>query len=531
MGRKLYYLKQNVQVEPLVNQWYAWVQIVPPATAAFNIVGRHMKMMASYVQSPELHAAAVANPKMRGGPFIDLKGERVDEVADLLERTKNRAATQIAFTESVRRLDELLQAKADGYSLQPLYAEVPDALRGYVELFYDRHHRPDFKFFEPLLYRSPLYDVSFQSIALSTITGDRSRPFIFSTPRLDNDDTVCLPVPFAAPGLGALFRTKKDPQPLEVVREQLGVDLPAGKEDLFGSFFTETSPRPYERYTSDRMRIRYFGHACILVEFRGVSVLLDPVLSYTYDSDISRFTYLDLPDEIHFVLITHSHHDHVLMETMLQIRHKVRNVIVPKNCTGVLQDPSLKTLLEHVGFTCVREMAELDTIPFADGEITGIPFIGEHHDLLVDSKLTYHIRCRGKSALAMADSCNVAPELYDHIHSLVGDTDVLFLGMECDGAPVSWVYGPLFTTKPERDKDRSRRGRGSNCTEGMDLVHRFNCKEVYVYAMGEEPWVRYILGVEYTPESNPIVQSNMLIEQCRREGRIAERLFAEKEIG
>jgi len=47
----------------------------------------------------------------------------------------------------------------------------------------------------------------------------------------------------------------------------------------------------------------YFGHACILLETNDVSVLLDPVLSYTYESYISRYTYEDLPEVIDYVLI------------------------------------------------------------------------------------------------------------------------------------------------------------------------------------------------------------------------------------
>ncbi|MES1249975.1 MAG: MBL fold metallo-hydrolase, partial [Chitinophaga rupis] len=108
--------------------------------------------------------------------------------------------------------------------------------------------------------------------------------------------------------------------------------------------------------------------------------------------------------------------------------------------------------------------------------------------------------------------------------------DVLFLGMECDGAPLSWLYGPLLTEELSRDKDQSRRLSGSDCNKGMSLVNVFSPKEVYVYAMGQEPWVKYISSVKYTDESNPIIQSNMLVEECRKRGIITERLYGEKEI-
>jgi hypothetical protein len=60
----LQYLKQNVQVEPLIDQWYAWSHLIPPATLARNITERHLKIMDSYITSPQIHANAVKNPKM-----------------------------------------------------------------------------------------------------------------------------------------------------------------------------------------------------------------------------------------------------------------------------------------------------------------------------------------------------------------------------------------------------------------------------------------------------------------------------------
>ena len=59
-----FYLKQNIQVEPLIDQWYAWPHLIPPATAARNITERHFKIMDSYISSPQIHANAVKNPKM-----------------------------------------------------------------------------------------------------------------------------------------------------------------------------------------------------------------------------------------------------------------------------------------------------------------------------------------------------------------------------------------------------------------------------------------------------------------------------------
>ena len=79
------------------------------------------------------------------------------------------------------------------------------------------------------------------------------------------------------------------------------------------SLLVAEPPPVYQPYTGDWIvRWSYFGHACILIESQGISMLFDPVLSYTYENGISRYTYLDLPDSIDYVLITHDHQDHVL---------------------------------------------------------------------------------------------------------------------------------------------------------------------------------------------------------------------------
>src|SRR6476646_11219017 len=86
MHDELLYLKPNVQVEPLMDQWYAWAHLIPPPTAARNITDRHLKIMDSYISAPQIHANAVKNPKMLGGPFIDYDGKRVDEIKELRAR-------------------------------------------------------------------------------------------------------------------------------------------------------------------------------------------------------------------------------------------------------------------------------------------------------------------------------------------------------------------------------------------------------------------------------------------------------------
>jgi L-ascorbate metabolism protein UlaG (beta-lactamase superfamily) len=522
-----YYLRPDVMLEPLVDGWYAWAHLIPPATAARNLTERHLKIMDSYIQSPETHLAAVKNPALLGGPFMDLEGERVDDVKRLRERTVTQRAHLVRLSAAIEKLDQLLREKAVGFSLETLYSEVPPELQGYVELVYDLNNHPSFRLIEPLLYKSPYYDTSMQSMMLSGVNGD-DRPFVLSTPRLEKGDSVELNIPFASEHVDALFRMKHAPGSFEAIRDLLNVK--PEDEERFRAMFTQEAPKPYVKYAGQGARWRYFGHACILLETANVSVLLDPVLSYTYESDISRYTYEDLPEVIDYVLITHNHQDHILFETLLQLRHRIRHIVVPRNGGGSLQDPSLRLLLQQCGFRNVIEVAEMEEIPFDRGGLMALPFLGEHGDLNIQTKAAWRVEIDGHTLIFAADSCNICPKMYEHIHREVGDADVLFVGMECNGAPMSWIYGPLVTQRIERPKDHSRRLAGSDFERAKALVEQFGCSEVYVYAMGQEPWLNYVMSVKYSETSKPIVESNKLLEYCKERGIISERLFGEKEI-
>ena len=527
MTNELLYLRPNIQVEPLFDYWYAWSHLIPPATAARNLTERHFKVMDSYINAPQVHASAVRNPKLLGGPFIDYGGKRVDEVRKLRDQTKRMRPHLIELSDAIASLDEILRSHAKGFSLQPLYKSVPDVLKGYVELVYDLNNNPSFRVIEPLLYRSRYYDRSAQSLMLSLLDSDE-RPFLLSTPRLESDSLFHLRVPFDDEVVDGLFRLKTTPRPWGEVKEML--KAPESSERLVSSFFTPNPPSTYLLYQGGGVRWRYFGHACVLLETREISLLFDPVLSYKCESGIPRYTYSDLPDSIDYVIISHNHQDHVLFETLLQIRHKVKNIIVPPSSGGFLQDPSLKLILQNIGFKNVVALDEMESVEWENGSITAYPFLGEHSDLNIRCKAAYLIRIGDRQLLFAADSCNIESRLYEHLQREIGDVDAIFLGMECDGAPLTWLYGPLLTRNIERSMDESRRLAGSNFEQAIDIVRRFNSKSVFVYAMGQEPWLGYIMSLKYTEQSRPIIESNRLIEECSKHNICAERLFGEKEI-
>ena len=102
MTDPLVVLKQDVVVEPLVERWHAWAHLVSPATASLNVLYRHIALLDSFVAAPQVHAAACKNPSLRGGPFVDLPQSDVPAVKQLIEDTRKRQASQIAFAEALK---------------------------------------------------------------------------------------------------------------------------------------------------------------------------------------------------------------------------------------------------------------------------------------------------------------------------------------------------------------------------------------------------------------------------------------------
>lgn len=521
------YLKPNVLIEPLVNRWYAWSYLLPPPAASMYLVNSHLKILRSFISAPQVHISALKNPKMRGGPFINYDASRVNDIKALTGKTVEEQSDLIAMAEAIKSLDETLARESDGTSLELLYQKIPDALKGYVELTYDLNHKPSVRFIEGLLYRSRYYKPSSQSIALSLIEED-DRFFAFSTPRLEEKNRLNLDIPFNHDGLDELTRMSYSPRPLPAIKEMLG--LGKSSELLFDSFFTNRPVSSSDTYKDDAVRIRYFGHACVLVECNGSSLLTDPLISCDIGKGKDRYTYDDLPERINVAVITHHHQDHCVLETLLRLRSRIDTLVVPRSNGSGLVDPSLKRALENIGFQNVVEIDEFETIRFGSQSVTGLPFLGEHGDLSIRTKMAYLVNAGKRSIMFAADSNNLDPKLYDHIHELTGDLDIIFLGMECDGAPMSWVYGPLFSGPVARSLDQSRRLDGSDCKKALSIIDRLKPKQVYVYAMGHEPWLTFITSIRYTSESRPIVESEKLLQLCKSRGIESERLFGKKEI-
>ena len=82
----------------------------------------------------------------------------------------------------------------------------------------------------------------------------------------------------------------------------------------------------------------------------------------------------------------------------------------------------------------------MDQLNIQNGCIHSLPFLGEHGDLNIRAKSAFWVELKGKKFLLAADSNNIDPTLYKHIYQHLGDVDLIFLGMESEGAPIMAVW-------------------------------------------------------------------------------------------
>jgi L-ascorbate metabolism protein UlaG (beta-lactamase superfamily) len=522
------FLRSDVRIEPLLMRWYAWPHLISPAQHAMNIAFRHLPIMQSFIRNPSVHVAATRDPKLLGGPFITLPASDAPRVADLVKDTERRCASLIEFAKQFKAFDQQAQVNAKGFCLDELYHKTPALLKGLVELSYDLNNHVSVRVIEELMNSSEIDNEALQEIYLWRVK-DSERPFFMSTPRIGSDSAISLDIRFRDEKIDALSAMRlRGTSVLDAV-QAFGI----GKEQQskFATFFTPTAThRNAPEYHGDDVRIRYFGHAAILLQTRKTSVLIDPLIVCESSESDGRFSISDLPDFIDYLVISHAHQDHFCPEALLQLRHRVGTVVVPANNQGNIADPSMRLVLKRLGYKNIVVANVLEPIPLADGEIVCLPFPGEHADLDIHSKQSILINLRGRKFLFLVDSDAVDPDLFRRLKKVIGDVEVLFIGMECVGAPLTWLYGPLLTGSISRGDDESRRLRGSNCERAWDLVKTIGCKRVFVYAMGHESWLKYIMGLEYDPKSEQAVEADKFVQSCNQAGIVSERLLGCREF-
>jgi L-ascorbate metabolism protein UlaG (beta-lactamase superfamily) len=519
------FLRPDVIIEPLADRFYASLLTVAPVQAAMNLAFVQVPLLESYLQSPQVHVKASHDPGYRGGFFVNIGEDRSGEVRDLLAVIKHDRAGVLRFADAISQAVEIVRQEATGFTLNPLYPKIPAELAGLAELTYDTSNQPSVRFMEPLVYESDAYIEGRQSVQLSLESGTE-RPFVLSTPRLPSPEKLDLPVPFRHPGLRDLVLARVRPTKLGRLRETLELD--DGQTARLSSLLSSEPHLADDRNIDNGARIRYFGHACLVMQTPQATVMTDPWVSADAGA-ADRYTYADLPDHIDLVLITHGHQDHVVLETLLQLRGRVGTVVVPRCSRGSICDPSLALYLEHAGLPVI-EVDDFSEVEFVGGRVIATPFLGEHADLDVRAKTTYCVRLAGRTVFVGADSSGIDPMVYRYIRRHVGKVDMAFLGMECAGAPLTWAYQALLTQPVTRKMSDSRTLSGSNAAQASAIMTELGASEAYVYAMGEEIWlVGHVMATSYNEDSYQLKQVDEFLAWCASHGIKADHLYGQHE--
>lgn len=520
------YLSAKVSPQPLIHRWYAWPQMVSPLTAGFNLRKRQLPILESYLDNPAIHADALANPARMAGPFLDPAGASMEALRAFQETAVKAVEPMIGFADDIDTARALLRENSGGRPLSELYPKLPDSIRGLVELAYDDIDQANLRFFESLVYRSEAYRRDAQQISLLA-EPDLDQPFIFNSPLLENDQRVELSIPFDDPVLDDLYAARWNPTSVPALAERLGIN---GSEiDRFAALFTNVAPQPPRSAPEQGVRMQYLGHAGVMLESAEACVLLDPIVGYEGDG-IDHLRLTDLPHYIDAIVLSHAHADHVSIETLLQLRHRVGSVIVPGSSGGTVLDPALAPMLRTLGFDNVVALTELDSHEVVPGlTVTSIPFLGEHADLDIRAKMVPLVELEGRRFLFATDTVVIQPELYHRMGEIVTDIDALFIGLECVGAPLSWLYGPLLGQRPDRAHDRKRRLSGSDAEMAEKLAVLTGARHIYTYAMGFEPWLRHMTGSAYEEDSEQVQQVKILEKSSSQRGVPADMLYMRKE--
>lgn len=520
------YLRGSVVAQPLVGRWYAWPHLVPPHTAARLVARRHVPVLRSYLDAPDVHDTARRDPRFYGGPFVAAGDGGPAQVRALLDETLVAQAPLVALDDAIADAFDLLAAKADGGPLGPLHRALAPPLRGRVELVYDAADQPGIRFVEPLLYRGPAWLPATQSLSLLAAP-DPAQPFTMGGPVLPSPARLDVDVPFADPAVDGLLGARRRAVVPAALAEQLGIGADAAAP--FERLFTAGPPPPPVPPPAGAVRVRWFGHACVAVEHGTTAVVLDPLVGYDGDGH-DHHTVADLPPAVDAVVVTHAHPDHASIEGLLQLRSSAATVVVPAG-GGSVVDPSLRLLLGAVGFRHVDELGDGASVDLGAGaRVTTLPFVGEHADLDIRAKGVQLVEMGGRRLLFATDVRAADPAFVDELGAMVGPVDALFVGMECDGAPLSWLYGPLLAHRPGREADQARRLAGPDADEAWRLATAVAARRVHVYAMGTEPWLRHVTATVPDESSRPSTEARALVERCRAAGVTASVLHGREEL-
>mgnify|MGYP001580503692 CR=1 FL=1 len=119
----------------------------------------------------------------------------------------------------------------------------------------------------------------------------------------------------------------------------------------FGDFFRRVQRLPSEPIVirPNEIKIWMVGHATVLINFFGITILTDPVLVKSLPIPKRRmmpgYNAGQLP-LLDFIIISHAHFDHFDRRTLRQLAKKTKTIIVPKNCSDLIKRMPFENVTE-----------------------------------------------------------------------------------------------------------------------------------------------------------------------------------------
>jgi hypothetical protein len=249
--------------------------------------------------------------------------------------------------------------------------------------------------------------------------------------------------------------------------------------------------------------LTFVGHNTVVVRSGSSAVVVDPWFVAADPADPAGYRPLQLRDvgPVDAVLVTHSHPDHFVPSTLMQLPPSTR-MIVPRTERETILTVAMARRLRELGFTDVVELDWWQSVGVGDLEVVALPFYGEQstdgeqlHPEIRNHGNTYFVRTPTFSAAFLADSgrdgWGDAREVAARARREVGSPDLLFAGYR------GWLTYPvqlLFTSvarycpfvPPHLWGVRQRLM--TTADEAVDLAELWGARAVVPYADGGAPW-------------------------------------------
>ena len=247
---------------------------------------------------------------------------------------------------------------------------------------------------------------------------------------------------------------------------------------------------PEEPFITQQTQLTWLGHAAVLIQAGGHSILVDPLFHAQRDVNEKCPDPRRMP-KIDAVLITHGDNDHLSPSALSHLP-----VSTPIYFPAVRPPPpphqvDMEGMLRVLGFRNLRPLEPFTKINLGPFNIESLPFDGEDWGL-EQAQLTYLVEGPNLSVFLSADSLGPR-ETYQYLaHKSV---DVAFMGISGSAEPLvgppGFGYGNFYAQWIPADRRDNFVRHTAGPKESAEFCKIFNPRFAFGYAAGGgSPWMR-----------------------------------------